>query len=194
MSKFLKGYSVDKFKSKKPSSNSSFDTAQEIKQLAKIPMNKKFVVEKDNVPKVFKTAAESAGVEYPGKDVKQLIKESEPFIMKLKNHFDRPRPKVIAKKMNIKLDDIELKTMKTPSYPSGHSVQGYLIGSYLADKNPKAKSAFMKAAKDISHSRNVAHAHYKSDSKLGDEIGKDMFKFMKQNGNIQSNTGKKDKK
>ena len=86
--------------------------------------------------------------------------------------------------MGMKLDNVQLNSMKTPSYPSGHSIQGYLIGSYLAYKNPKAKSAFMKAAKDISYSRNVAHAHYKSDSKLGDEIGKDMFKFIKNNGNI----------
>ena len=193
MSKFLKGYSVDKFKSKKPPSNNSFDTAQEIKQLAKIPMNKKFVVEKDDVFSTFKKVSKSKDVEYPGEDVKKLIDESEPFIMELKNHFDRPRPKVIAKKMNIELDDIELKTMKTPSYPSGHSIQGYLIGNYLAAKNPKAKSAFIKAAKDISYSRNVAHAHYKSDSKFGDEIGRDMFKFIKQNGNIQSNTNKKEK-
>ena len=183
MDKFLKGYNVSKFKKKKPYSDNSFDTAQEIKQLAKIPMNKKFVVEKDDMPSSFKKTAKSVGVDYPSKDVKNLLKESDPFIMELKNHFDRPRPKTVAKKIGVKLDNIELDTMKTPSYPSGHSAQGYLIGNYLADKNPKAKKAFMKTAKDISYSRNVARAHYKSDSKFGEELGKDMFDFMKNKNN-----------
>ena len=65
MNKFLKGYSVSKFKKRKPYSNSSFDTAQEIKQLAKIPMNKKFVVEKDDIDASFKKTANKVGVEYP---------------------------------------------------------------------------------------------------------------------------------
>tara|TARA_Y100000361_G_scaffold131879_1_gene128883 strand:+ start:332 stop:898 length:567 start_codon:yes stop_codon:yes gene_type:complete len=187
MSKFLKGYSVSKFKKRKPYSNNSFDTVQEIKQLAKIPMNKKFVVEKDDMPSSFKKTAKSVGVDYPSKDIKNLLKESDPFIMELKNHFNRPRPKTIAKKIGIKLDNIELDTMKTPSYPSGHSAQGYLIGHYLADKNPQAKKAFMKTAKDISYSRNVARAHYKSDSKFGEELGKDMFDFMKNKNNGKTN-------
>ena len=48
--------------------------------------------------------------------------------------------------------------MKTPSYPSGHSTQGYLIGHYLSEKfdNPKLANEFMKAeAKAISDSRTL---------------------------------------
>ena len=67
--------------------------------------------------------------------------------------------------------------MKTPSYPSGHSVQGMLIGSTL--KMKYGKSAFMQTAKNISYSRRVAHAHYKSDSKMGEELGNSMYKHIK---------------
>ena len=35
--------------------------------------------------------------------------------------------------MKLKLEVI-LSSMKTPSYPSGHSTQGYLVGLYLAEK------------------------------------------------------------
>ena len=183
----FKDYSVKKFKSQKPPADSSFQTAQEIKQLAKTPMNEKFVKEKDDIDASFKKTANKVGVEYPSALVKKLINQSTPYIKELKNHFNRPRPSALAKKMNIKLDNIELDTMKTPSYPSGHSAQGYLIGNYLADKNPKAKKAFMKTAKDISYSRNVARAHYKSDSKFGEELGKDMFDFMKNKNNGKTN-------
>ena len=36
-----------------------------------------------------------------------------------------------------------------------------------------------KFAKNISYSRRVAHAHYKSDSKMGEELGNSMFKHIK---------------
>ena len=37
----------------------------------------------------------------------------------------------------------------------------------------------MKEAKDISYSRNVAKAHYKSDSKFGDQLGVAMYEYVK---------------
>ena len=69
--------------------------------------------------------------------------------------------------------------MKTPSYPSGHSVQGMLIGKVLSDKYPRSRKGFMATAKNISYSRRVARAHYKSDSKMGEELGNSMYKHIK---------------
>ena len=103
--------------------------------------------------------------------------------MKIKKHHNRPRPKVLAKKMNIKLDDKELDSMKTPSYPSGHSAQGVLVAEVLSQMHPKHAKAFKKMSEDISYSRNVARAHYKSDSTLGKQLGKDMYKHIKNNNN-----------
>jgi len=163
----------------KPPSDNSFDTDQELKQLSKIPMNKKFVTEKDDVEATFKKTSKAAGVEYPEGLVKKLMNDSTGPILKLKKHFNRPRPSSLAKKKNMKLESIELKSMQTPSYPSGHSAQGALIGEALADMYPRAAAKFRKAGKDISNSRNVARAHYKSDSKFGEELGKKMYKHYK---------------
>ena len=69
--------------------------------------------------------------------------------------------------------------MKTPSYPSGHSVQGVLIAKVLGKKYPKAKSAFAKTGDNISYSRRVARAHYKSDSKMGEKLGNKMYNYIK---------------
>ena len=100
-------------------------------------------------------------------------------ILKIKKHHDRPRPKKLAKKIGIKMEDVEMESMKTPSYPSGHSAQGVLVGMALSDKYPSKKTKLMKIAKDISKSRNIARAHYKSDSKFGEQIGKDMYNHIK---------------
>ena len=176
----FKDFDISKFKKMKPSGNNTFDTMQEVKELNKIPINKKFVKDNDNIEKVFKKVAEKKDIKnYDKNIVKKLINSSAPIILKLKKHFDRPRPKVLAKKLNIKMKDIEMNSMKTPSYPSGHSTQGVLISLVLGDKYPKAKSAFSQAAKNISYSRNVAHAHYKSDSKMGEKLGKEMYNHIK---------------
>jgi len=44
---------------------------------------------------------------------------------------------------------------------------------------PKAKSAFIKTGENISYSRRVARAHYKSDSKMGEQLGNSMYKHIK---------------
>ena len=110
--------------------------------------------------------------------VKNLMNKSVKIITELKNFYDRPRPDVLAKKMNIKLDMMDIKSAKTPAYPSGHTAQGYLIALVLSDKHPKGKKAFMKLAKDISDSRNMAKVHYKSDSVFGKELGEALYKHI----------------
>ena len=73
--------------------------------------------------------------------------------------------------------------MKTPSYPSGHSTQGYLVAEMLKVKYPEKAKELNKKAKDISDSRNIAKAHYKSDSTKGKELGLQMASFIKQQQN-----------
>ena len=176
----FKDFDISSFKKMKPPGDNTFDTMQEIKALKKIPIRKTFVKEFDDQESAFKKTAERECIEdYDNSVAKKLIEKSAPVILKLKKHFDRPRPKVLAKKMNIKMKDIEMASMKTPSYPSGHSTQGILIGLALSDKYPKAKSAFMKTANNISDSRNIAHAHYKSDSDMGKKLGKSMYNHIK---------------
>tara|TARA_Y100000004_G_scaffold52433_1_gene58141 strand:- start:4808 stop:5350 length:543 start_codon:yes stop_codon:yes gene_type:complete len=176
----FKDFNIAPLKKMKPRSDNSFDTRMEIKELTKIPLNKKFVKENDDIEAAFKKTAERNNIkDYDNKIASNLIKESAPVILKLKDYFNRPRPKVLAKKMNIKMKDIEMDSMKTPSYPSGHSVQGRLIAKVLGDKYPKAKKAFEKTGDDISYSRRVARAHYKSDSKMGEKMGDMMYEHVK---------------
>ena len=176
----FKNFNVSSFKKMKPPGDNTFDTSQEVKALKKIPLKKEFVKKFDNIESAFaKTAKDNNVKDYDKTIPAKLIKESAPIILELKKHFNRPRPKVLAKKMNIKMKDYEMASMKTPSYPSGHSVQGILIAKVLGDKHPKAKSAFAKTGENISYSRRVAHAHYKSDSKMGEKLGNSMYKHIK---------------
>ena len=176
----FKDFNIDKFKKMKPPSDNSFDTMQEVKEIKKLPLNKDKIKKFDNIEKTFKSIADSNNIkDYPSKLIKDLINKSAPIILKLKKHFNRPRPKVIAKKMGIKMKDFEMNSMKTPSYPSGHSAQGVLIGMVLSKLYPAHASKFKKAGENISDSRNIAKAHYMSDSKMGKQLGKEMYNHIK---------------
>ena len=175
----FKDFDMSSFKKMKPPGDNTFDTMQEIKELESIPLNKKFVKDNDDIEAAFKKTAKDSGVkDYDSKVAAKLITDSAPIIIELKKHFNRPRPKTIAKKMNINMKDIEMESMKTPSYPSGHSVHGILIAKALGDKYPKAKSAFNKTGEKLSYSRRVGHTHYQSDSKMGKKLSNSMYKHI----------------
>ena len=169
------------FKTIKPPRDDSFDTAQEIKELQRIVINKDFATKHDNMSRAFAEVARKNNVkDFDETIAKELIDRSSEMIIDLKNYFNRPRPKVVADKMNLELEIVDLVSAKTMAYPSGHSAQAFLIAGVLGDKYPKAREAFKKLAKKISYSRRVAHVHYKSDSKFGELIGKTLHKHIKQ--------------
>ena len=172
----FKDFDTKPFKKKKPPLDSGYTTRTEINELKKIPLKKAFVKKYDDIEAAFKKTAKEQGIKDYDKNIAaKLIKESAPVILELKKYHNRKRPYDLDK--NLKA--IVLKSMKTPSYPSGHSVQGFLIGNYLSDKYPRSRKGFMATAKNISYSRRVAHAHYKSDSKVGEELGNSMYKHIK---------------
>ena len=175
----LKNFDYSKFKKDKLPKSNSLETFKEIKQIDRLPENKKFVKDHDNVTKVFTNIVGAENKKY----IQELLDSSRPIIVSLKKHYNRPRPKVLAKNFDIKLKDIELDSMKTPSYPSGHSTQGYLVAEMLKEKYPEKAQQLDKKAKDISDSRNIAKAHYKSDSIKGKELGLEMARFIKQQQN-----------
>ena len=172
----LKDFDIGPFKKIKPPLDSGYTTRTELNELKKIPLKKSFVKQYDNIESAFaKTAKDNNVQDYDKNIAAKLIKDSAPVILELKKFHDRPRPKELDKK----LPNYEMSSMKTPSYPSGHSVQGTLIAKVLGDKYPKAKSAFAKTGENISYSRRVARAHYKSDSKMGEKLGNSMYKHIK---------------
>tara|TARA_R100000315_G_scaffold59839_1_gene35922 strand:+ start:109 stop:678 length:570 start_codon:yes stop_codon:yes gene_type:complete len=176
----LSGFNIEKYKKYFPPGNNTFDTMQELKALRRIPLNKEYAKKYDNIVSVFKNTAKKHGLKKDITDlITNLVNSSYPLIMELKNFYNRPRPKVMASIMNLKMDDYEMASMKTPSYPSGHSTQGILIAKVLSHLFPELKKHFMQAGNNISDSRNIAHAHYKTDSDFGKKLGSDMYEHLK---------------
>jgi hypothetical protein len=173
----FKDFDYSKFKNMPPPKDGSLRSLSEIKDLQKIPIDKDFINKRDDIYGSFKELADNKNINIDKKEVDKLADGSASIILKLKKYYNRPRPKDQAKQYGIDLENVELASMKTPSYPSGHSAQGILIGNYLADKYND--NDFKKVGNEISDARNVARAHYKSDSDMGKKLGEAMYNYIK---------------
>ena len=134
----------------------------------------------DDIPKAFMPVIQKNGLQVSNEQLKEIYTQCSKFITKLKYKFNRPRPYQIAEYYGIKDFKIhKLDSAQSPSYPSGHAVQGRVIARYLANKDPENKNEYMMIGHNISESRIMARAHYPTDRKYGDLIGDELFEQMK---------------
>ena len=154
--------------------NSSKETREELQWLSNYnngAVDETFVKDGDDVGKVFENYCKDNDLEYDKEYYKQIIKESGKTILSLKYYYNRPRPKQLADYYGLEeFEDFELPSMKTPSYPSGHSTQGHLMAELLGKKYPTHYEEFKKLSNFISKSRIMARAHYPSDCRFGEEV------------------------
>ena len=173
----FKDFNMSKYFTKNPPKNTSIQTYQELLYLKDLPEDDDFVEKHDDIEGVMEEVCKEHNLTFPKDLVEELLKSCS--MLELKYHYNRPRPFQLAKYYNIKLGEHVMESMKTPSYPSGHSAQGTLIGKVLQTKLPINTDAFIEAGKRISYSRNIGRAHYPSDSRMGEIIGDVMFNHIK---------------
>ena len=155
--------------------NSSKQTIDELKELSLIEGDEDFVKEHDDVDGIFQKKHKELGLEFNRNEAKDLLRQSSRYIMKEKYKYNRPRPYQLAEFYNIDLNGFDLDSMKTPSYPSGHATQGYLLGKFYSDRHPDYRKEFMRLGEDIAESRIVAKAHFPSDKKAGIDLAEKLF-------------------
>ena len=159
--------------------NTSKKTLEEVKYLSEIEEDVDYVRENDKVKESFGKLHEELELEYNEDEAGKYLKESSKYIMELKYKFQRPRPHQIADFYGIDLNGVDLDSMKTPSYPSGHATQGYLLGMIYSERYPEYRKEFMKLGEDIAESRIVGKAHFPSDKKAGIELAEKLFQNRK---------------
>jgi len=159
--------------------NTSKKTLEEVRYLAEIEEDGEFVKEHDKVAKVFGKLHKDLELEYNQDEAKKYLRESAKYIMELKYKHQRPRPYQIAKFYNIDLNGVDLDSMKTPSYPSGHATQGHLLGMIYSERYPQHRKEFMKLGEDVAESRINGKAHYPSDKKAGIHLAEKLFENKK---------------
>ena len=165
--------------------NSSEKTKKEIQHLISLGQFRTQwedeMVEYDiKVIRPFKEYLDEYGIEVDFTRIKSLRDQSNPIILALKRHYNRPRPKALAKELGLPLNTFPLKTAGTPSYPSGHATQGRLVSLLVADEAPlEHKKNILDIGKRIGVSRQIAGAHYPSDTEFGIRLADHLYDLSK---------------
>lgn len=176
----LSSFPIDNWKSTPPPANHSEAVKLELDYLASLRKNTMFVEAADDIHSYFGSFFYDKPINYPTKSVKRALKISRPVILKLKYHYNRPRPIQLSKALGLKINNgVKLISMHTPSYPSGHSTQGIFVAHILGDMFPEYRKELLQMGEDISMSRLVAKAHFPTDSQFGEKLGYDLYKHYK---------------
>ena len=174
----FKSFPIKKYMDITPPTNNSDEVMGELQLIDSLPPIDDFVRTTDDIHNHFSKFLKSKKLEYPKNEIKEILKNSSSILLKLKYHYNRPRPEQLAKEMGLKFHAKPLDSAKTPSYPSGHSAQGRLISRYLAEKYPKQEDELIRLGNEIGTGRLVAKVHYPSDDLFGKEIGDALYKSM----------------
>ena len=171
----------------KPSSNGSNTTYEEIKELQSMFKNRTPEIEKsvndhDNeVGFAIKEYLKENKLEFNEKDCDKIAEIGSSIVRHYKNKFERPRPYQLAEAMKMDFEHMPLNSnsMKSPAYPSGHSLQSRLIAEYYSEQYPEHKKGIMEAADECGEGRVYAGWHYKSDHKAGQKLAEQIYPNIK---------------
>ena len=123
---------------------------------------------------LFVVLCSELGVPCDRKPLDKMAEEASVLITKMKWLYNRPRPYQTAAKHGVDFSAMSSVTAHTPAYPSGHTIQAYLMASRLSEMAPQHRKVFMKLAHMISYSRVVGGYHWPSDT----TFGKDVFRHI----------------
>jgi acid phosphatase (class A) len=99
----------------------------------------------------------------------------------LKTSFRRPRPF----QYDATLHPVCELTKEPNSYPSGHTLSGYLLAFALAQMVPEKQEQILQRAENYSHNRLVCGVHYESDVAASRNIAYAVFGYMMANPRFQ---------
>lgn len=110
---------------------------------------------------------------------KDVIEDIKNLIFKLKYFYQRPRPYQLAQYYKLKLFPYKSYSAETPSYPSGHTLEAYVILNVIANKHPNQYQFCKEMIDDVAYSRLYLGLHFPSDNDFAKEVAKEILKHPK---------------
>ena len=160
-----------------PPSYSSDETIRQLKMTRSHTASPAFdpvfcqAVDKDMVPAICGVAA-AHGADVDPDEVREILADLIPVILRLKYHFNFPRPWQVSHAVGLPLRRIVSESALTPSYPSGHAIQAATACSALAERFPHAARPLDDVAGAIGATRLQLGVHFPMDVRVGLKIGR----------------------
>ena len=108
-------------------------------------------------------------------DLEKIASELDPITFGLKYIFNYPRPYQLAGELEMPLYPSQTTDACSPAYPSGHSIDSFVIGGLLGKKFPQLREEIEKLAAKISKSRLQGGIHFSFDQDFGKQIAEDIL-------------------
>lgn len=108
-------------------------------------------------------------------DLKKITDELDPIVFDLKYIFDYPRPYQLAAELRIPLYPSQTTDASSPAYPSGHTIDSFVIGELIGKKFPQLREEAQKLGAKISQSRLQGGIHFDFDQEFGKQIAQDIL-------------------
>lgn len=106
----------------------------------------------------------------------EIFKDINPLIAKLKVNFNRPRPYQLANYYKLKLFPYSSFSAHTPSFPSGHTMQAYVMLNVIGSMHPIHYKFCQSVINDVAESRVNLGLHFPSDNDFAREVGAEIIK------------------
>ena len=104
--------------------------------------------------------------------IKEVVKDVDTIVLKLKYENNRPRPLYYLSDM---LDsDMQVKYKKSPSYPSGHTVIAYFLCDVLSANIPELQQDLQTLASLVGQTRIENAVHFPTDIDYGRLVGENL--------------------
>jgi membrane-associated phospholipid phosphatase len=118
------------------------------------------------------TLLEKKGIEEDGDELRALVVDLIPAIMRIKYRFNFPRPWQISRAVGLPLMRFASPSAETPSYPSGHALQAGAVCSLLAVRHPEISRELDRIATTIGLTRLQLGVHFPMDIVAGLRVGR----------------------
>ena len=117
-------------------------------------------------------------LEYNEELIEFIENQCVPVVRHYKNMFNYPRPYQLAEKYKVELNRFKTGTASTPSYPSGHTVQPYVVANFYGKKYPAHKKNLRIMADKCAYGRVNAGLHYPMDYSAGIKLADSLNDYI----------------
>ena len=122
-----------------------------------------------------KKQCKKQGVHIEIETITKIIMQVAPICMRLKVHYQRPRPFQLGLYANVPLFPFASLPAQAPAYPSGHACQSRYLALCLSALIPDKSDFFIKLSNYIADSRVYIGVHFPSDNTFGQGIAEFLF-------------------
>ncbi len=118
------------------------------------------------------------GIDVSSDELLEISKELDPITFGVKYHYNYPRPYQLALEHEVPVYPIQATDAGSPAYPSGHTIDSFVIMGLMARVKPELTAELEAFAERVSWGRVESGIHFTFDGEFGKQIAADILSVI----------------